>query len=438
MGIEAQDSIGEVLAKVGGTGEKSIEESQTRDESIKQLEREFASRDPEKVFKIQGELGKETGSHVYRAIHRETKKVVAIKKMTVAGANIVTTLKEIYTMKELKSEYTLKYYGCYHKNNCIWVVMQYCDGGSVQDIIDARENEDICFTERQIAEIVTQVLKALEYLHSLKKIHRDVKAANILLSSDGTVKLTDFSLSAQQIGDEKRTTTIGSCYWMAPETLMGSGYDSKADIWSLGITVLEMAEGIPPLIEEKPHRAVFRIVNDPPPKLYCPSAWSNEFNDFISRCLVKNPEYRPTSTELLKHPFVVNAKNGRQSIIELVQCNQKGLKKEKGLHVEEEVELSIWINDVEKKLVIPSHATSEDVCRQLSTSHDLDQNSCQLWVVIKDLNKTKEKKLGPYERPAKVSSDLRKKLKLEKKGPSSNRASYRFVLKEGNRIKTKK
>jgi serine/threonine protein kinase len=128
---------------------------------------------------------------------------------------------------------------------------------------------------------------------------RDVKAGNILLNSQGMAKLADFGISAQIVGDEKRTTTIGSSYWMAPETLMGGGYDSRADIWSLGITLLEMAEGIPPLIEEQPHRAVMRIVKDPPPKLRDPQRWSKDFVDFVERCLTKDPEKRPTAAELL-------------------------------------------------------------------------------------------------------------------------------------------
>lgn len=178
--------------------------------------------------------------------------------------------------------------------------MEYADAGSVQDILDEREDQEKVLNEEQIASIAQQVLKALQYLHSMKKIHRDIKAGNILLNSKGMAKLADFGISAQMVGDEKRTTTIGSSYWMAPETLMGGGYDSRADIWSLGITLLEMAEGIPPLIEEQPHKAVFRIVNDPPPRLSNPKAWSPEFNDFIANCLVKNPEKRPTSDIMLK------------------------------------------------------------------------------------------------------------------------------------------
>ena len=210
--------------------------------------------------------------------------------MKVGLNNVNATVKEIKIMKDLKSTFTLKYYGCYRKDEFIWIIMEYADGGSVQDILDEREDEEVILSEDQIGAVAFQVLQALQYLHSMKKIHRDVKAGNILLTSRGMAKLADFGISAQIVGDEKRTTTIGSSYWMAPETLMGGGYDSKADVWSLGITLLEMAEGIPPLIEEQPHKAVFRIVNDPPPKLSNPSRWSKNFNDFVSVCLTKNPD----------------------------------------------------------------------------------------------------------------------------------------------------
>ena len=408
-------------------------------DGIKQLQKEFSSRDPEKVFKVQDQLGEGASGAVFRAVHRETKKVVAIKKMQVGVNNITATVKEIKIMKDLKSPYTLKYYGCYNKEDTIWIIMEYCDGGSLQDIIDARENEEVCLTEQQIAQIVAQVLQALEYLHSMKKIHRDIKAGNILLNSQGMAKLADFGISAQQVGDEKRTTTIGSSYWMAPETLMGGGYDSKADIWSLGITIMEMAEGIPPLIEEQPHKAAFRIVNDPPPKLSAPHVWSKNFVDFVTHCLIKNPEKRPSSSELRKHPFIAEVGDSHDAIIELINWSHKDKKKrvkkkKKHADVEDELNLTVWFEETQnnKTLLLPGHATAEDVCRQCSEmfKSSKDPKSYSLFVVVEDNGKFKEKKMGPYDLPSKMLTALRKKFKSKKAKPGAPEP-FKFVYKVG-------
>lgn len=412
-------------------------------DGIKQLQKEFASRDPEKVFKLQEVLGEGASGIVYKGVHRETKKVVAIKKMQVGVNNVTSTIKEILIMKDLKSSNTLKYYGCYNKDDYVWIIMEYCDAGSLQDIIDMHENESSCLSERQIGQIVSQVVLALEYLHSLKKIHRDVKAGNILLNSQGMVKLADFGISAQQVGDEKRTTTIGSSYWMAPETLMGSGYDSKADIWSLGITTIEMAEGIPPLIEEQPHKAAFRIVNDPPPQLTSPSSWSPQFVDFISHCLTKNPELRPSASQLKTHPFLITYGQGQDQIIELIDWHQKELKKDKKTkklkktkqtELEQELNLQVWFENINKTLLLPGHATSEDVCRQCSEMFQITENldSYALWVVIEDGLKTKEKKLGPYDLPSKLLVTLQKKFK-GKKSKNGSSEPFKFVYKKSNK-----
>jgi len=353
---------------------------------------------------------------------------------------VTATVKEIKIMKDLKSPFTLKYYGCYNKDDAIWIIMEYCDGGSLQDIIDARENEEVCLTEQQIAQIVAQVLQALEYLHSMKKIHRDIKAGNILLNSQGMAKLADFGISAQQVGDEKRTTTIGSSYWMAPETLMGGGYDSKADIWSLGITIMEMAEGIPPLIEEQPHKAAFRIVNDPPPKLSAPQAWSKNFVDFVTHCLTKNPEHRPTSAELRKHPFIAEVTDQKDAVIELINWSTKDKKKRikkkksKTADVEDEFNLTIWFEEqnLQKTFLLPGHATAEDVCRQCaeSTKTAKDPKTYGIFVVIDDSGKPKEKKMGTYDLPGKILATLQKRFK-GKKPKAGGPEPYKFVYKSG-------
>lgn len=186
------------------------------------------------------------------------------------------------------------------------IVMEYCGAGSVSDIMRLRKKT---LSEDEIATILSDTLKGLEYLHLRRKIHRDIKAGNILLNSEGHAKLADFGVAGQLTDTmAKRNTVIGTPFWMAPEVIQEIGYDCVADIWSLGITALEMAEGKPPYGDIHPMRAIFMIPTKPPPSFREPDQWSAEFIDFVSLCLVKNPEERATATQLLQHVFIGGAK----------------------------------------------------------------------------------------------------------------------------------
>lgn len=228
---------------------------------------------------------------------------------------------------------------------------------------------------------------------------------------------------------------------MAPETLMGGGYDSKADVWSLGITIMEMAEGIPPLIEEQPHKAAFRIVNDPPPKLSAPSMWSKSFVDFVTHCLTKNPEHRPSSAELRRHPFIAEVGESKDAVVELINWSQKDKKKRvkkkktKSADVEDELNLEVHCeeNGMSKGFLLPGHATAEDVCRQCAENFKVtkDPKLYGLFVVIDDgSGKPKEKKMGTYDLPSKILSTLQKKFKGKKSKPGAPEP-YRFLYKLG-------
>jgi len=209
-------------------------------------------------------------------------------------------------MKTCRSPYIISYYGSYFKDSELWIVMEYCGGGSLSDVMRVLEKT---LNEEQISTVVRDALKGLQYLHSVRKIHRDIKAGNILLNNKGEGKLADFGVSGQ-LSDTmaKRNTVIGTPFWMAPEVIQEVGYNEKADLWSLGITCLELAEGKPPYSNIHPMRAIFMIPSRPPPKLTEPEKWSKEFNEFVASCLIKDPDHRPTAEELLKHTFVVNAK----------------------------------------------------------------------------------------------------------------------------------
>lgn len=185
--------------------------------------------------------------------------------------------------------------------------MEYCGAGSVSDIMRLRKKT---LSEDEISTILNDTLKGLEYLHLRRKIHRDIKAGNILLNSEGHAKLADFGVAGQLTDTmAKRNTVIGTPFWMAPEVIEEIGYDCVADIWSLGITALEMAEGKPPYGDIHPMRAIFMIPTKPPPSFREIDRWSPEFIDFVSICLVKNPEERAAATDLLQHEFIKNAKS---------------------------------------------------------------------------------------------------------------------------------
>ncbi|RVE54507.1 hypothetical protein evm_000992 [Chilo suppressalis] len=273
---------------------------------LKKLSEESLTRQPEEVFDIICKLGEGSYGSVYKALHKESGQVLAIKQVPV-DTDLQEIIKEISIMQQCDSPYVVKYYGSYFKNTDLWIVMEYCGAGSVSDIMRLRKKT---LSEDEIATILCDTLKGLEYLHRRRKIHRDIKAGNILLNTEGHAKLADFGVAGQLTDTmAKRNTVIGTPFWMAPEVIQEIGYDCVADIWSLGITALEMAEGKPPYGDIHPMRAIFMIPTKPPPSFREPDQWSSEFIDFVSQCLIKNPEERATAEFLLNHEFIGNAKH---------------------------------------------------------------------------------------------------------------------------------
>ncbi|KAK2489636.1 hypothetical protein MC885_000310, partial [Smutsia gigantea] len=272
---------------------------------LKKLDEDSLTKQPEEVFDVLEKLGEGSYGSVYKAIHKETGQIVAIKQVPVES-DLQEIIKEISIMQQCDSPHVVKYYGSYFKNTDLWIVMEYCGAGSVSDIIRLRNKT---LTEDEIATILQSTLKGLEYLHFMRKIHRDIKAGNILLNTEGHAKLADFGVAGQLTDTmAKRNTVIGTPFWMAPEVIQEIGYNCVADIWSLGITAIEMAEGKPPYADIHPMRAIFMIPTNPPPTFRRPELWSDNFMDFVKQCLVKSPEQRATATQLLQHPFVKSAK----------------------------------------------------------------------------------------------------------------------------------
>ncbi|KAF7792546.1 hypothetical protein EIP86_003587 [Pleurotus ostreatoroseus] len=291
-------------------------------------------QDPEEFYVKQDRIGK--GSF------GET---VAIKIIDLESAEdeIEDIQQEIQILSQLDSPYVTKYHGSYLKGSHLWIVMEYVFA-SVSDIHGLTALPD---TVQVVPALTWELLRGLEYLHSEGKLHRDIKdevgdsddftnvlAANILLSANGDVKLADFGVSGQLSGtlSAKKNTFVGTPYWMSPEVIKQSGYDHKADIWSLGITAIELAKGEPPYAELHPMKVLFLIPKNSPPTLEGP--FSKTFRDFVSYCLQRDPRDRPSARDLLKHKFVRMAKK-TSYLTELIERHERW-KAEGGERIEEE------------------------------------------------------------------------------------------------------
>jgi len=262
--------------------------------------------DPSALYRDMEKIGEGAAGEVFSATTNNGKQV-AIKKMEINGENMKLLITEIGIMKTSRHDNIVDYVDSYCiEDRQLWVVMEYMDGGCLTDILE--QFEDIKMNEAQIALCCKETLRALSYIHSLHRIHRDIKSDNILLDVEGHVKLADFGYAAQLTQKhQKRNTVVGTPYWMAPELIRGHDYGTKVDIWSLGIMLMEMVEGEPPYMEFPPLRALFLITTKGIPPLKEPQKWSADLNDFFNRCLEKDVEKRPSADELLKHPFINRA-----------------------------------------------------------------------------------------------------------------------------------
>lgn len=296
---------------------------------------------PGERFCLQRVVGEGTYGEVYAARDIYTDRMVAVKIMENIVDNVEEMDEEHRVLRDLCAHPNIPtYFGIFfqpaptcREDDQVWFVMELCTGGSVTDLVQGLRRSGGRLPEHIIAYILRETMEALRFLHEHRCMHRDVKGHNILLTEDGHVKLVDFGVSSHL--DEtmgRRNTSVGTPYWMAPEVVacerqLDYAYDIRCDVWSLGITAIELAEGEPPLADVHPMRALFQIPRNPPPKVRLPNEWSESFNDFIALCLIKDYEKRPLMVELMAHPFIAQVPKDpeeiREELVRILRVQQK-------------------------------------------------------------------------------------------------------------------
>ncbi|KAF9199395.1 signal transducing kinase of the PAK, partial [Haplosporangium sp. Z 27] len=289
--------------------EKKPEKEQVSSQDvIRRLQAICTDADPTKLYRNLVKVGQGASGGVYTAYQVGTNMSVAIKQMNLEQQpKKDLIINEILVMKESSHKNIVNYMDSFLYRGDLWVVMEYMEGGSLTEVVTTNE-----MAEPQIGAVCRETLMGLEHLHSKGVIHRDIKSDNVLLSLNGDIKLTDFGFCAQlKESQAKRTTMVGTPYWMAPEVVTRKEYGPKVDIWSLGIMAIEMLEGEPPYLNENPLRALYLIATNGTPSLQHPEKISADFTSFLGQCLEVDAEKRPTATELLRHPFLVKAHSVR-------------------------------------------------------------------------------------------------------------------------------
>ncbi|XP_066961599.1 LOW QUALITY PROTEIN: serine/threonine-protein kinase PAK 1-like [Macrobrachium rosenbergii] len=307
----------------------AVSKADLKVQTLKKLRHIVSVGDPVKKFAFQKKIGQGASGAVYTAIDQTTGDSVAIKQMVLAKQpRPELILNEILVMQKSKHLNIVNYLDSYLVKEELWVVMEFLAGGSLTDVVT-----ETCMEEGQIAAICREVLQGLQFLHERSIIHRDIKSDNILLGMNGEIKITDFGFCAQLSPEKtKRTTMVGTPYWMAPEVVRRRQYGPKVDIWSLGIMAIEMLDGEPPYMNEDPLRALYLIANNGKPEIKERDKLSPFFQDFLDQCLEVDINARPSAAKLLQHAFLRCA-HPLTSLKAVIEATKKSLavKEKQGL-----------------------------------------------------------------------------------------------------------
>ncbi|XP_064188570.1 myosin-IIIa isoform X2 [Anguilla rostrata] len=337
--------------------------------------------DPSDTWDIVETIGKGTYGKVYKVLNKVNGSKAAVKILDPVH-DIDEEIEAEYSILRALSDHpnVVKFFGMFYKKDVklgdqLWLVLELCNGGSVTDLAKGMLKRGDRMDEAIIAYILHEALMGLQHLHANKTIHRDVKGNNILLTTQGGIKLVDFGVSAQVTNTRlRRNTSVGTPFWMAPEVIaceqqLDSTYDARCDVWSLGITAIELGDGDPPLADLHPMRALFKIPRNPPPTLHQPELWSDDFNNFICKCLIKDFELRPNVSDLLQHAFIKQIvgkeRTLQKQLMELIDLNQQMGAIEKTRH--ERIH-------TKKGSYMKSASTSLDDVEDLATLEVLDEN----------------------------------------------------------------
>nr|XP_020456429.1 STE20-like serine/threonine-protein kinase isoform X1 [Monopterus albus] len=386
------------------------------DKKKKQYEHVHRDVNPEEIWEMVGELGDGAFGKVYKAQNKQNGTLAAAKVIdTKTEDELEDYMVEIEILASCNHYHIVKLLDAFYFEGKLWILIEFCAGGAVDAIMLELERP---LTEPQIRAVCRQTLEALSYLHENKVIHRDLKAGNILLSLDGDVKLADFGVSAKNTKTlQRRDSFIGTPYWMAPEVVMcetskDRPYDYKADIWSLGVTLIELAQVEPPNHEMNPMRVLLKIAKSEPPTLMQPSHWSPEFSDFLRKALDKNVDNRWSAAQLLQHPFVTSVTDSkplRELIAEAKAEVTEELEDSKEEEEEEESDTplvapghkrapsDVSVASSEDDTVPPTPSTLEAITEKMETKSAEDQTSDKLsdeGLGTSEMDKTEEEKLN--------------------------------------------
>lgn len=352
----------------GGAGNAGHGNSGRTSSVVKAFQSVSSKEDPETVYELQEHVGTGSYGEVYKAKRKDNGQVVAVKIIRLeAGEDLEDVLNEINFLKSGVHSSVVSYYGCYLKRGnlrglkSVWIVMEFCGGGSVEGCYKALKAP---LSEEEISVVVRGAVFGLAWLHKNNKLHRDIKCGNMLLTDDGHVKLADFGVSTQITRTlSKRQTFIGTPYWMAPEVItaeqLGTEYDQKADIWSLGISAIEMAECSPPMFDLHPMRVLFIIPKSEPPTLKA-ATWSDQFREFLNLCLQLNPDKRLTAEELLKHPFLAEKPTSTKIVQNLTLRSREAKRLRLGQLRNKLSKIPVKGEDSDKELVDEEHSDNTD------------------------------------------------------------------------------